>query len=157
MRLFLIITEQDGLRAVRTNLHDAELSKTKIVGGTRLIFQFPSEDTARNVWMKLTEVHQLTPEELEELRSQNGHVYARVKTLEPLLNPPKQYSREELNILFKGTRKGRLEVLMEILARAEELSDKRIIEMTKNTMKQERIPDNIQAILIKFYEDKIHN
>jgi len=156
MRLFIIISEQEGLRTVRANFHDMELSKTKIPDSARVLFQFISDDTPRQVYIKLTDVHLLTPEELSEIKEQKGHVYARVKSLEPILNPPKFLDYFELRHMFTiYTRRDRLELMMEILARAEELNEKRIIEITKNAMKVEDIPDNIAAILIKFYEDKI--
>ena len=106
--------------------------------------------------MKLTDVHLLTSEQLAELNSQHGHIYARVKSLEPLLNPPTFLTHDELISLFKTEgRRARLDCLIQIKDRAEELGLDKMVQMTKMAMASDKIHDSVAAILIKFYQEQI--
>lgn len=156
MQLKIIISEQEGNRVISANFHDMELSKTKIEGGHPVLFQFESDDTPRHVYMRLSDVAEIGSDELMQFRSQRGHIYAKVKTLNPVLNPPTFLTNDELISLFKMEgRRARLDCLIQIKDRAEELGLTKVVEMTKMAMASDKIHDSVAAVLIKFYNEKV--
>ena len=161
MKIKFLISEKNSDRVIESTYFDAEIRPKRFQGSAPVQFVFTNElflgkDNFKKVFIKLTNFREIPQSQYTIYRQQEGHIYAIVDTLEPIINPPTFLETEKLREIFSlGSRRERMIIISQIREIAQEENLQRIQDVCSFALSKETLPDTTIAELIKAYQNLV--